>query len=332
MRPRNSHLHVWRLFVLVAGGATLAACASGRREDDRTVRPVAVSGVAAEPVTLETVNRRWQGNLCQIRVPLEIKKGTDRNGWSEGKWVKAPTLPGDHRVEIRVAVSNRDLLVREGYLYRKRSVRAGTMFIAQGWALLNPKRQKGLVLDLQVQGTPVQARIEFGKADKLEDLEDVERLARIELFQLMGPVEPHPNRTASLPASPPGRTAPAGTELVSPLPPAPQTNFRPAVEILATSAAPATVSRGSQVDLVVNYRVTGLPEGTVLDAVEERTLFRGEKAMGTFAEHVPRGNGTFTATQTINVAAELAPGLYNFRSRISLAGASSEGSALFEIR
>lgn len=331
MKQHDPLTLIRRLPVLLIAGVAMVACASGRRDAERTAQPVAVSGVAAEPVTLETVNRRWRGSRCQIRVPLDIKKGTDRAGWSEGKWIEAPTLPGDRKVEIRMTVSDRDLLVREGYLYRKRSIRAGTMFVAQGWTLTNPKRQKGLVLDLTLEGTPVQARMEFGKADELDDLEDVERLTRIELFQVLGAAEAPPVRLDPGVSSPPPQAV-VRTHLTDPAPPLSQPTYSPAVEILAASVTPAAVSRGSQVGLVVNYRVSGLPDGASFDTTEERSLLQGETTMGTFDEHVPRSNGTFTTTQSVNVSADLAPGTYTFRARVSLAGATSEGSALLEVR
>ena len=152
----------------------------------KVTTPVAVvPGVAPEPVTLETVNRRWSGQRCQLRVEAEIRRGTDRMGWSSSGWMTAPTLPGDKKVEFRILVSDRAVLVNGGYLRRNRTIRPGTVFRSRGWRLTDPRKQRGLVIDLEFEQVPVQARMVFRGGDRLVDLEDVERIARIELFQLL---------------------------------------------------------------------------------------------------------------------------------------------------
>lgn len=162
----------------------LASCAAGPKS--QTTTPVIVApGVAPEPVTLETVNQRWQGKRCHLRVEARIRRGKDRRGWSASEWMKAPTLPGDQRLEFRILVSDRAALANGGYLRRNRSIRPGTIFRSGGWRLSDPDRQRGLVLDLEFEQVPVQARMVFRGGDRLADLEDVERIARVELFQLL---------------------------------------------------------------------------------------------------------------------------------------------------
>lgn len=148
--------------------------------------PVAVApGVAPEPVTMETVNQRWQGKRCQLRVAAEVRRNRDDMGWSSSRWTEAPTLPGDRKLEFRLRVADRDALAEGGYLSRNRSLRPGTIFQSAGWRMTDPGRERGLVLDLRFEQVPVEARMEFRGAARLIDLEDLERVARIELFQLL---------------------------------------------------------------------------------------------------------------------------------------------------
>ena len=178
-RQRNRLKALQAGLVLILGG-----CAGG--PPPQVTTPVTVApGVAPEPVTMETVNRRWQGKRCQLRVTADIRRNRDRMGWSASKWMEAPTLPGDKKLKFRLLVADREALAEGGYLSRNRSVRPGTIFQSGGWRLTDPGRERGLVLDLQFDQPPVEARMEFQGGNRLVDLEDLERVARIELFQLL---------------------------------------------------------------------------------------------------------------------------------------------------
>lgn len=176
---RNRWTPLQASLLLILGG-----CSAG--PPPQAAAPVTVApGVVPGPVTMETVNQRWRGKRCQLRVAAEIRRNTDRTGWSASRWMEAPTLPGDRKLQFRLLVADRAALAGGGYLSRGRSVRPGTIFQSNGWRLSDPGRQRGLVLDLQFEQPPVEARMEFRGGDRLVDLEDVEQVARIELFQLL---------------------------------------------------------------------------------------------------------------------------------------------------
>jgi hypothetical protein len=197
------------------------------------------------------------------------------------------------------------------------------MFTCVGWGLAEPRKQRGLLLNLEFDGLPVKARMEFEDSDKLEDLEDVERLARIELFVVTAKAAPPP--------PPPPPPAPAPATAAAPAVEAPQV-YEPAVRILGASVNPAQLTRGAQMDLVITYVVEGLPPGASFPANEERNLLVGDRQLAHFEQQIPRTTGTFTSAQKIAVPATLKPGVYRFQARISVAGKSAAADALFEVR
>src|SRR5262249_1668191 len=139
----------------------MCAPAEAQRRRARPVpKPVdIVAGVAPEPDTPDSVNRRWSAARWQIRSPLDlIQKAA--GGRERSRWVRAPVLPGDRKFQFRLAVRDRKLLDKQGYLSRRKTVRPGTMFAGAGWRLENPRKRAGLVLDLQFEGLPVRARME----------------------------------------------------------------------------------------------------------------------------------------------------------------------------
>jgi hypothetical protein len=108
--------------------------------------------------------------------------------------------------------------------------------------------------------------------------------------------------------------------------------FRPSIEILAVAVDPPQVRPGGRVDLVVHYRVDGLPTGASFEMVETRRLLRSEAALTETAEPVARANGSYTSSQQAPVPAEAPPGVYRLEVVLRLAGAEAEGAALFEVR
>jgi hypothetical protein len=298
----------------------------GRKKKERKiVTPVPISSAAPEPVTIDTVNRRWKGARCQIRFPIEIKKDRDDNGWSHSDWLKAPSLPDDKELKIRLLVSDREALVRSGYLSQKKVLRPGTAFIAQGWRLENPNKEKGLMLDLRFESLPIQARMEFKGGDRLDDLELVEQAMRIDLFQLYEVSQPVLN-TQKIPEPEPVKKERVAEQST------PTQSYDPSVKILAASVQPAQVSRGGKIELIITYVIGGLPPGSGFEVVEKRDIKSGEKVMGSFDDRKSRLSGTYTTTHKIDVAANTAPGVYTFQAVVNLAGKTSEASALFEVR
>ena len=328
-------------------GAIMVILAVPAAADKKRVQPVSVAaGVSPEPVTMKTVNRRWKEARCQVRFGAEIAKGKDRAGWSRSKWLLAPSLPGDRKLFVRLWVSDRALLDRQGLLRRSKFIRPGTPFIAAGWSYREPANQKHLILELRFRQAPVQARLEFRNTRAI-DLEDVERIARVELFQLLAAPAPSPVRAAQpsrpvaaapRPTAQPVRAAPykprAGQPASSegPLPLDAGAVYRPSIQVVAASVKPARASRGSQITLLIQYAVNGLPPGTNFEVTERRILKLGEKTLGDFEEKLPRAIGSYTSAQQIDIPDTAAPGIYSFQAEVSLIGLTGRASALFEIQ
>jgi hypothetical protein len=291
------------------GGSAAREVKLGRESRGRKVEPVTISSVAPEPVTLESVNRRWGGARCQIRTAVEIKKDRDKAGWSKSDWLRAPVLPGEKAIRIRLWVSDRDALAREGYLRRNTEVRPGTAFIATGWRFADPSKKKGIVFDLRFEALPVKARMEFKGADQLEDLEDAEQLARIELFQL----HEGSQQSASSSESPSSRSA------------------GPTITVVSAAVEPKLVRRGGEVELLITYTVGGGSQAAV-QVSETRELRKGESNIGTFSDTKTRVPGTYTSSRKIQVTPTTPAGSYTFRALVSIAGTSSEASTSFEVR
>ena len=275
-----------------AGMAASGADSSGR------IRPVPVSGLAPEPVTLESVRRRWNGNRCQIRFPAKIKKG---KGWVNGDWMLAPALPGDKDLYVRLSVSDRNRLEQAGFLSGGKDIRAGTYFIAEDWRLKDPDKGRGMFLDLRFEELPVQARLEFRGGVRLSDIERIEQVARIELFQLHGPPEAAPGN------------------------PAPQ--FR-----IASATVNPTVARpGEEIELLVTYSVP-----LAGDVKELREIHLDGRMIAGFPLQRQRQAGSYTSSHKVTIKAGTAPGMYTYRVQVDLTAGNqrqtSEATASFEVR
>ena len=322
-------------------GALLTAGVSPVLAKKKEVQPVAVSSAGVGPVNLRTVNQRWAGSRAIIRVPAEIKKGKDKQGWSRSDWLPAPRLPGEREVKFRIWVSDREALAREGYLYRKKSIRPGTAFVAENWALSMPSKGRGLHLKLRLESVPVEARIEFTK-HRLDELEDIERVMRIQIFQLSGPAPGAVSLTQNAPTEA-SRALPAPALMPrAPAPPPPAANssspaqeepatFSPWVSIDLAGVQPANVEKGTEVRLVIHYRVEGIPPGMPFEIVEHRSLQFGETVIYQFDDSIARTAGTYSSAETVTVPADAPSGVYTFQAKVTLAGVSAEGSALFRV-
>ena len=322
----------------------LALPVAGKPKKKKRVQPVNVAGIIAGPVTMETVNQRWAGKQALIRIGAFIEKGRDKLGWSYSKWAKSPELPGERPIEFRVGVSNRDMLLEKGYLYRKKTLRAGTAFMAQGWDLSMPEKSRGLHLELKVEGLPVDAVLEL-KKDKLEDLEDAERAMRIQIFQLTGlsdEAAPAALTSVTPPEASPAAAPPPDASNLMPRPVAAargiaapesggQTTFKPAVEILAVSVQPAQVAPGGEVNLVVQYRVDGLPQGFSYEVAEKRRILVDDAEAAAFEDALSRTVGSFTSAQAMTVPSDAPAGFYTFEAAVQLAGVQATGTAFFRV-
>jgi hypothetical protein len=272
-----------------------------------------------------------------------IKKDRNKQGWSFSEWIHSPELPGQMRIEFRIGVSRRDLLLEKGYLYRDMSLRPGTAFVGEEWDLSRPDKRRGLRLTLRLQDLPVQAVVEF-KKDRLVDLEDMEQAMRIQIFQLTGSTELAPTLSEALPGpmpasselSPgdPAALLPRGDSLPqsgSAAVPEPAQGFKPQVQVLSASVQPLEVRAGGEMKLVMQYRVEGLPDGFEYEVSEVRRIVSDNATAGEFADTVSRPVGSFTSAQTVQTPANATPGLYTFRAIVRLAGIEAEGAAFFRV-
>ena len=130
------------------------------------------------------------------------------------------------------------------------------------------------------------------------------------------PVRPTSDATAS-------RVLPEGG-------PALPTGPRPAVRVVSVN--PPRVARGAEAGLVIEYSVEGVTAGADVEVLERRELKSAERSLQVMEERVRRANGAHTSLKAIRPPPETPPGVYTFEARVSIGGAESRGSAVFEVR
>lgn len=299
-------------FTLAASAmGLLCACVFGGKPDTYS----SASLVPPEPVTLNSVNRNWTGSRAQIRFPFQITKGTDSEGWFESKWAEFP----EDGSEIQFLVSDRDAL-RE--IIPKKHILVGASLICDGWSLRRPEKGKDLQVDFHFENYPVRARIVFDDKD-LEDLPEAESFLRLKVLKFyakgeqLSAIPPAPSAPPSPPASAPAVAGPA--------------TYKPRSEILAASVQPARVKAGQEVDLIISYRLDGVPAGAVFETVEQRALYQGGEKITAFEEPIDRTPGSFTSSKKVKVPASAKPGVYLFHARVLFAGSEAKAEALFEV-
>jgi hypothetical protein len=294
----------------IAASVSLSSCAgrasraASGTDPGGGIRPVPATGIAPTAVTLESVRERWNGHRVQIRFPAKLEgDGADRG------WMKAPSLPGDPKLFVRLSVSDRQRLGKDGLLSGG-EIRAGTYFIVEDWQLKEPQNECGLVLDLRFENVPVKARMEFWNGglfspcgERLSDLERVEQVARIELFQLYGPPA-----TAAAPGSP-----------------------TPQFSIASAVVDPPVAGPGNVIELLVTYFIPYAGEVSEL-----REILRDGRRIASFPAHTPRQPGSYTSSHKVTIKEGTAPGAYTYRVQIDLSGnyqpQSREATAGFEVR
>jgi hypothetical protein len=315
--------------VTVAPSIVAMTCASAAIRG--LVFVVVVLGLAppGRAASLDEVNEHWRGATCRLRLPIEIKKGTDGDGWSRSPHYGVYD-PLERVLFWSLWVSDRAALVP---LLAGDVLPPGTLLEARKWRLVKPQAQEGVTLDLVFRGAPAEARFEFRRRGsfahdsvKLERLDQVERLVRLEVCDLE-PAErvPPPVPAATAPVAPPETPDPDA-------PAAPGSTFRPELEIRAVAVRPAHARSGDPVDLMAVYRVAGVPAGSFFEIVERREIFRGTERLQRLEQSVPRTSDDYTSTWPVRLPAGLEPGLYRFVFEATLAGLSARGEALFEVR
>lgn len=248
-----------RRLVLLAGAGLLLAFAAAP----------APRVLAGGDVSLAEANRRWGGARCRLLFDVPVKKGKDRDGWSRSVYiVPAPgrkVLKGNIGSLLRV--SNR-ALVPGGV------VRAGTVFVADGWSFEDPKGKDGLQLELRFEGIAARARLNFGgsfgKDFDAGDLGEIERWVRLDIFYVSAADErlddlAPPTAGGGLP---PPRASPVGEA-----PPVPASPARPLqAAVLGVATEPLKVAPGGSLAFVVTYEVRGVATGRTVEVTERRTL------------------------------------------------------------
>jgi hypothetical protein len=294
---------------------------------------VPTSGLARNPeqarATLELLNKTWIGADCVIRIPVQIRKKRDRDGWSESAWFIKQTAGGkeDH-FAFRFRVSDRDRIQN---LMDGDTLRPGTRFVAEGWGFRWPDRTKGLYLQLRFRDVPVEARWLFTTKSmstkskvSASQLRNIERYMRLQAFQ----VHSAEDLLVEVPAAPVRATPVPAVSDVEPPPPAPEV-FKPELRLLVAAVQPARATSGELVQLLLTYEIGGLPAGALFEVTETRRLMSGETQVASFANRVARGSGSFTSELPVRLPANLSPGLYSLEAEVELAGVTASGSAFF---
>jgi hypothetical protein len=296
---------------------------------------------------LEAASQRWRGSVCRLRVALEITNERAGGDSSASRWYMFHP-EGDKGLHYRLRFTPRDV-VRP--LLVKRYLMPGTELVLGDWT--TDRAGPGTAVAVRSRFAQVAADAQFdflpsaGFSLDVKRVPDVERFLRVELCEVSRPAEGAPpvpahlragapatgtTATGAAPAAATTADARASSAATGAPAAAGTTGFRPAVSIVATSVSPARVLRGDELELVISYRIEGLPPGAAFETHERRTILAGERVLATFDDRFDRVNDTYVSTRRIRTPADLAPGMLTFRSSVRLAGLEATGEALFELR
>lgn len=289
-----------------------------------------VASASAEAPALAQANARWRGARCRIRYDIEIKKGTNKEGWSRSP-IMLSSGGNEKPFNFLFEVSNRDALAG---ILRDGRVPAGTDFVAAGWNLVDPAKQRGLYLELRFANAPVTARWWFigrghvsGDSFPLERLEQVERYLRIDAFALAAAND----QLVAVPADRAVGSA-AGQPAAAAPPAAAATVYKPRLRMVAVAAQPAQLEAGSEVDLVLSYVVDGIPPGASFEVVERREIALAGTVVAAFDQALSRVADTYNSAQRVRLPALAAKGLYTVRGRVTMGGVVAEATGLLEVK
>jgi len=299
--------------VLISGGLVTAALLAGPPPADAAKR---------DDTLVREVNSRWDGARCRLLFDIPIKKKTDSDGWSKSVWI----VPAEGR-KVRKGTTAGLMWVSDRSVAPGGVLRAGTTFIADGWAFKKPKSQDGIYLELRVEGSSARVRFEpcgaWAKNFDVGELQDIDRWVRMDILSVSAAderlvdVNPAPPPAPAVsPAGPASLGTPAGADLA----------------ILGTTTEPLAVSPGQTIDLSVTYEVTGVAPGSEIEVLERRVILQDGEILTTLEASVRRGPGTHRSTQSLTIPASIAPGVYEMRARIFGAEAEASGETLFQVR
>jgi len=283
------------------------------------------AGTSEGAAALDRINQTWQNARCRNRIAVEIKKGIDRDGWSESPWM-CEHGSGTENVEyfcFRFKVTNRQALLP---LMDGKTLRAGARFVVDGWEAEKSKGLKGVTLNLQFVDVHARAQFtftrrgSFNKVGTVERLMHIERYMRFEAFEVRPPNERIEEVNVPVATAPP---VPRATAIPVPV--------HPELRLMAASVEPARVVTGETVRLIAIYAVEGLPSGAVVNVNEWRTIRQGQRTLTTTDASVQQGSGIHQSSQPLQLPATLAPGIYELLVTIELQGMVKEATAVFEV-
>jgi len=285
-----------------------------------TVITTSAPSAAADRMTLEEANQRWAGARCRSRLEITLNDKKPKSGWAWSKVIYRTPEGGNDRVRVWLTEWDR---IRARYLGG--TLPAGSEFVAVGWGTEKPKGKGTLFLELEHVELEARARVFYGKdwVGKVEvkELAEFERWARLSMFEI---VETPGEQLVEVEVA--TSTASPRTEAAAP-------DHTGAVElrILGAATEPLSVAPGRTVVLSVTYEVSGLPSGSTVEVLEQRTIVRDGRVLTTLEASVRRGPGTHRSTQSLTVPASVEPGVLELRASIHAAGAESSGRTLFQV-
>ncbi|MCP4895609.1 MAG: hypothetical protein GY906_01435 [bacterium] len=291
---------------------------------------VATAAVAgdekAAQAALERLNQRWEGAVCELSTPIEIKKGKNKDGWSKSPWIVPPgSREKEEKNCFRAWVSGRSEIA---HLLDGKAIRPGTRLISSGWEFEDFDNAEGLQLNLSFEDAPVQMQLRFTAQGKMstdsfmsaERIRHVEHYMRFVACQVSSKDEQL--EVVSMPS-----TASDNQQAQGPFPVA----ARPTARIVAVAVQPPKVSPGDEVLLIANYEIDGLPPGTHFEVTETRKLVQDAVILTEFEDRFQRSSGTYSSQLPVAVPNDLAHGIYALHVSITVGGMTREGTAIFQV-
>ncbi len=285
---------------------------AGKKKKNQLARPVPVDSVPSAPMTISRANEEWTEALAQTRIPLPIKKGSDKQGWSKSDWL---TAQGESH-KMRIWVNDRDDL-RE--IIPVDAVLVGANLICERWFVTDPKKGKGVTIDFRFANYQGLLRLEFTAS--VDELDEVERFLRFNVLTVSRKSDRLEGSSVAAQSVPSRDPAPAtGLPVV-----------QQSIQVEGAEVRPGVVQAGQEIELVISYNVMDRTRNQ-FPVIERRTLLRDGAEITFFEDSIERGDGRFTSTQKIRIPADARTGSYTLRARVTVGEISDESAATFEVR
>jgi hypothetical protein len=289
-------------------------------------RPAEADRKAAEArALLERLNQRWTGADARMRVSVELTGGTDRDGWSDSRWMMHEAVnDSDQRFFLKMQVTNRRTL---GHLIADDHLVAGARLRSLGWRFEQPDEAKGLYLELEFADAPARMRWRFTRRGfsmkakiEADELVHIERYMRLDAFELRSATEQLVAVAPTVAPTPvPRPPTPTPTPVVLP----------PEIGAIHAEVRPTHLRPGSEVRLVITYTVSGLRPGETLEVTELRRLAAGDDEIERFEHRLRRPAGAVTSELPVQVPYGTPPGVYSVGATIRAAGLPAASDTAF---